>query len=164
MTKRTIGMRPALAILVVSLTFPMATPSASQSSDGCKRAEGDWLDSLNDVGGTSGTITNAGILNGTTQTVYNPAFVFSLDPNVVSYVAETTISTNHGQLVTSNVYLYNFVTGVGTAMGRINSDTSTGRFAGATGVLYFNTTETIGVAPDQSYATTITGQVCLATE
>jgi hypothetical protein len=141
-----------------------AQSASAQSANGCKRAEGDWLDALNAAGGTSGTITNAGLLNGTTETVYNPAFVFTLDPNVVSYIAETTITTNHGRLVTNNVYLYNFVTGQGTTMGTIDANESTGRFAEATGVLYFNTTETIGAPPDQSYRSTITGAVCLAND
>lgn len=158
--------RCALRIVLVlaSCSLWLAPPAFGQSIGGCKKIEGNWLDSLNAVGGTSGTITNAGILNGTTETVYNPAFVFTLDPNVVSYVAETTITTNHGQLVTSNVYIYNFVTGLGTALGSVKPDASAGQFAGATGVLYFNTTETTGVFPDQSYLSTIAGEVCFAGE
>ncbi|MDQ3174377.1 MAG: hypothetical protein M3Q91_11845 [Acidobacteriota bacterium] len=70
---------------------------------------------------------NGGILNGTTETVYDPAFVFTPDPNVVSYIADLTITTHQGELKTSNVYIYNFVTGLWTAMGNINPGTSTGR-------------------------------------
>jgi hypothetical protein len=66
-------------------------------------------------------------------------------------------------LKTSNVYVYNFVTGLWTAMGRIDADMSTGRFAGATGVLYFNG-ETIGVLPNQSYPSAITGEIWFAHE
>jgi hypothetical protein len=131
-----------------------------QSSDSCRQAKGQWRDSLNASGGTSGTITKGRMLNGTTETVDNPAAVFTLDPNVVSFVAETTVTTNRGLLVTNNVYIYNLVTGLGTALATISSNASTGRFAGATGVLYFNTTETIGVPPDQSYVSTITGTIC----
>ena len=155
--------RTTFAVLILTFGTLLIGQSASgQSNSSCKRAAGEWLDSLNAAGATSGTITNAGILNGTTQTVYSLAFVFTIDPNVVSYVAETIITTNHGQLVTKNVYIYNFVTGRGTAMATISPGASTGRFEGATGVLYFNTTETLGVFPDQSYASTITGAVCFA--
>jgi hypothetical protein len=165
MANATIRKQTTWAVLFATVGSLLAgAPALGQTNSSCKRAEGKWLDSLNAVGGTSGTITNAGILNGTTKTVYNPDFVFTLDPNVVSYVAETTISTNHGQLVTGNVYLYNFITRVGTTLGTINPDESTGQFAGATGVLYFNTTQTIGVPPNQSYVSTIAGEVCLANE
>ena len=164
MTNKTIRGSIACGMLALALGLVVPGQSASAQLQGnCKTVAGDWLDSLNAVGGTSGTITNGGMLNGSTETVYNPAFVLTLDPNVVSYIAETTVVTNHGDLKTSNVYLYNFVTGLGTAMGRINPETSTGKFAGATGVLYFNT-NTIGVFPDQSFASLITGEVCLATE
>lgn len=138
--------------------------ASDDSNSSCRQARGRWFDSLKATGGTSGTITNGGILNGTTETVYNPAFVFTLDPNVVSYVAETTITTKRGLLVTNNVYIYNLVTGLGTALATISPNASTGRFAGANGVLYFNTRETIGVVPDQSYVSTITGTVCFAHE
>lgn len=133
--------------------------SARSSNSDCKQAKGYWFDTTNSTGGTTGTITNGGVLNGTTETVYDPAFVFTPDPNVVSYIAETTITTNQGQLKTSNVYIYNFVTGLWTAMGNINPDASTGRFAGATGVLYFN-----GKTIDQSYPSEITGEICFANE
>jgi hypothetical protein len=165
MANATIRGQTTWAVVFATVGSLLAGTSAlGQSNNSCKRAEGRWVDALNAVGGTTGTITNAGILNGTTETVYNSAFVFTLDPNVVSYVAQTTITTNHGQLVTSNVYLYNFVTGLGTTLGTISSNASTGQFAGATGVLYFNTTQTIGVPPDQSYVSTIGGEVCLAQE
>jgi hypothetical protein len=56
--------------------------------------------------GQSGTITQGGILNGTTVVVYDPAFVITPNPNVVAYIAELIIATRQGQLKTSNVYLY----------------------------------------------------------
>jgi hypothetical protein len=150
----------ALLILAIPSSLLFESPVAAQSNS-CIRAEGEWLDTLNGPG-TSGITAGAGLLNGTTETVYSPAFVVTPDPNVVSFIAETTITTNQGLLVTNNVYLYNFVTGVGTAFGTINAGASTGRFAGATGVIYFNTIQTIGAFPNQSFKSTITGAVCLA--
>jgi len=147
-----------LLALVLLLICGMET-AAAQSPDTCRPVKASWLDTLS-ASGTAGAVTNGGILNGTTETVYNPAFVFTPDPNVVAYIAETTLTTTVGQLKTSNVYLYNFTTGVGTAMGRVNPSTSTGKFAGATGDLYFNLIKTIGVAPGQSYLSEIAGQIC----
>jgi len=130
----------------------------------CKQAKGYFFDTFDlSFGGTSGTITNGGILNGTTETVYNPAAVFTPDPNVVSYIAELTITTAQGQLKTSNVYIYSFATGLWTAMGHINPETSTGRFAGATGILYFNGS-TIGALPDESYPSEVNGEICFGVE
>jgi hypothetical protein len=165
MANTKIGRLSTVVALVfsVGLLLPAHSASAQSPNGSCRQARGNWFDSLNSTGGTTGIITRGGILNGTTDTVFDPAFVFTPDPNVVSYIAELTITTKHGQLKASNVYIYNFVTGLWTAMGRINADLSTGRFAGATGVLYFNG-ETVGVPPDQSYPSTITGKICFVNE
>ena len=139
-------------------------PQSAKSK--CKQAKGYFFDTIDlSIGGTTGTITNGGILNGTTETVYNPDFVFTPNTNnqVVSYIGDLTITTHQGELRTSNVYLYDFATGLFTVIGRINPATSTGRFAGATGVLYING-NTIGVFPDQSYPSDIAGEICLANE
>ena len=66
----------AFAVLVLTLgSLLVGQPAVAQNDDKCIRAKGDWLDALNAVGGTSGTITRAGFVNGTTETVFNPAFV-----------------------------------------------------------------------------------------
>ena len=163
----------AFCLLVVnqmaSAQSPMAAVFAGRPIDAaskgqnefraCKEVKGLWIDVTNDMGGTTGTITNGGILNGKTESVYDAAFVFTPDPNVVSYIADLIITTRQGRLSTSNVYIYNFATGLWTAMGRINTDKSTGRFAGATGVLYFNgkTTE-----DGLTYISNVSGETCFA--
>ena len=43
----------------------------------CKEVKGLWIDVTNNIGGTTGTITNGGILNGRTESVYDAAFVFT---------------------------------------------------------------------------------------
>jgi hypothetical protein len=156
-----VRLRTTWAVLALAFAVIVLGQSLSgQATPGCIRVQGVWLDALNTVGGSSGVVTRAGILNGTTETVYNPAFVFTPDSNVVSYIAETAFTTNHGTLATNNVYLYNFVTGLGTVMATVSPEESSGQFAGATGTLYFNTTETIGLPPNQSYTSTIAGEVC----
>lgn len=101
MTNSRIGSVTILVVLALTLGLWLPRQSASaQSPNSCQRARGRWFDSLNSAGGTTGTITQGGFLNGTTDTVYNPAFVFTPDPTAVSYIAESTITTNHGLLKT----------------------------------------------------------------
>jgi hypothetical protein len=136
--------------------------SAKSRDRDCIQARGDMIEVSPGTGLiTTGTITQGGILNGTTETLFNPVFVFTPDPNVVSYIGDLTITTHRGQLKTSNVYLYDFATGLFTVLGRVNSSTSTGRFAGATGALYFNG-KTIGNG--LTYQQSITGEICFANE
>ena len=50
--------------------------------------------------------------------------------------ADMTVTTNRGLLKTSNTYIYSFETGFFTVMALIDPNLSTGRFAGATGVVH----------------------------
>jgi hypothetical protein len=151
-----------LVALVLSLgLFPMEQLILAESrSSNCKQVKGNSIEYLGSTCCTdTGAITNGGILNGRTEYVSTPAFVVTLNPNVVSYNADFTLTTKRGLLKASNVFIYNLVTGLWTAMGHINPDTSTGRFAGATGVLYFNG-ETIFNANPITYPSDITGKIC----
>jgi hypothetical protein len=158
------GKRMTFAAFVLTLclfSLEQSTLARSRNSN-CKQVKGNSLEYLASTCCTdTGTITNGGILNGTTEYVYNPAFVVTPDPNVVSYISEFTLTNNRGQLKASNVYIYNLVTGLWTAMGQVNPDRSTGRFAGATGVLYFNG-KTVGNATPITYPSDITATICLA--
>jgi len=147
-------------LVLISYLFPFNQSASGQSpNSNCKQVKGNSIEVFSGGLITTGTITNGGILNGTTEFVYNPAFVFTRNPAVGSYIAELTITTIHGQLKTSNVYLYNFGTGQFTILARIRSDASTGSFAGATGLLYFNG-KTVGSA----FPSEITGEICFANE
>jgi hypothetical protein len=153
----------AVAIAIFGL-FGLGESALAQN--GCRQAKGVWIDGVSGTPytGASGTITRGGILKGTTVVVYNPAYVITPNPNVVAYIAELTITTPHGQLKTSNVYIYDVARNdLWTAMGFIDPETSTGIFAGATGVLYFNG-KTIGIYPLAVYPSNITGQICLTRE
>jgi hypothetical protein len=152
-----------VALVLGFCLFSPEQPTSAQSPNrNCKQAKGNSIEVFPGGGFvTTGTITNGGILNGTTEFVYSPAFVFTPDPTVGSYTADMTITTIHGQLKTNNVYLYDFATGLFTILGRINSDTSTGRFAGAEGVLFFGG-KTIG--DGFTYQADITGEICFANE
>lgn len=149
---------------VILTVVPFALGQPASESEKCKQVKGAWFDGVagSTYTGQSGTITQGGVLNGSTVVVYNPAFVVTPNPNFVAYISELTITTNRGQVRTSVVYLYDIVTNdLWTAIGYIQPNSSTGKFAGATGVLYFNG-KTLGTYPLAVYTSEITGQICFA--
>jgi hypothetical protein len=164
-------------ILVASfISISMASSASAQSrpSDGssatrrqhdCQELRAESIETVGDVANfiEVGVITNGGILNGTTEYVFDPATgsVRVTDPDVVSWFSAFTLTTKRGELKAHNVFLYNLVTGLWTSMAQINPATSTGRFARATGILYFNGS-TIGVVPDSSYPSDVLAHICLA--
>jgi hypothetical protein len=113
---------------------------------------------------SSGILTQGGLLNGTTHTVYPPGGVFTQDPNVVTFLSETTITTNQGQLKTSNVVLFAIATQQATAFWRINPGGSTGRFAGATGLLFLNVSKGTVNGTVFTYFGDISGEICFANQ
>jgi hypothetical protein len=130
----------------------------------CQEVKARFVDVYSGGATTSGTITQGGLLNGRTVTVFTSGAFSTPVATVVSFTGDLTITTDHGLLKTSNVYIYDFATGQGTAIGRINPNTSTGRFAGATGVLFLNETKTIGSSIPFTYQQDITGEICFAKE
>jgi hypothetical protein len=61
----------------------------------------------------------------------------------------------------SDVNTFNFVTGYFTKFGQINPTTSTGKFAGATGVIFF-TGKTIGTPDVGPFEAEIRAEICFA--
>jgi hypothetical protein len=179
--------RTVMTLVAVVLTFglfPLAQSASAQSSRGlfgargnsapstsaqsansnCQKLKGIRIDVFDPAAGiSSGTITSGGWLNGTTETVINfdAGFVFTPDPNVVAFLSNTTITTIDGQLKASLVTTFNFATGFFNEWGNINPSTSTGRFAGAAGVIFFNgkTIRNIDTGPFESE---IVGEICFA--
>ncbi len=138
--------------------------SSQSANSNCKKLKGIRIDVFDPAAGIAfGTITRGGILNGTTADVinFNAGFVPTPDPNVVAYLSDTTITTRRGQLKTSLVTTQNFVTGVFTQFGNINPNTSAGRFAGATGVIFFNGMP-IGDPSIGPYKSVFLGEICFA--
>ena len=89
------------------------------------------------TGVVSGPVTNAGELNGNLEDVINfgAGFVVTPDPTVFAYTTDLTITTIHGQLKANPVTIQSGVSGAGAEWGEINPNTSTGKFAGATGTI-----------------------------
>ena len=113
---------------------------------------------------STGVITHSGLLNGTTQYVYDTDAFSTPDPNMVTFGADLTITTNRGQAKARVVVLFNFVTGIWTQIATFNPNTSTGRFVGAIGTLWYPNGTTINLDNGaQIYPSNVTGQVCLAT-
>ncbi len=151
----------AAKMIPLALGLLSLAPSAFAEKRECKEAKGQLVDIYSGGATTSGTLTEGGWLNGTTLTVFPPAYVVTPNPSVVAYTGILTITTNQGQLKVSNVYLYNFVTGQGTVFGNVDPVGSTGIFAGATGVIFLNLTSTMGSGPIV-YQESVSGQVCFA--
>lgn len=139
--------------------------SAQSANRVCQKLKGSSLSVFDPATGVvTGPVTNAGFLNGTSEDVINfgAGFVFTPDPNVVTYLSDLTITTRHGQLKTSSVTTQSIVTGDGTEWGYINPDTSTGSFAGATGVVFF-TFRPVGDDPSVGpYEAELSGEICFA--
>jgi hypothetical protein len=144
-----------------------APSTSTQSANGnCRAIKGRGIQVFDPVlGVVSGPVTNAGILNGTLEDVINfgAGFVFTPDPTVVAYTTELTITTNHGQLRASPVTTQSVITGIGAEWGTINPNTSTGRFAGATGMIFI-TFKPVGDPSVGPYEAEMSGEICFANE
>ena len=146
-------------LAMIALTASLYSQAALADNDGgCKNAKGSLSVVNNGNGTTSGAITKGGRLNGTTQAIFTSALSPTPDASTFSYTDNFSVSSNDGVLKTSNVGLFYVGVGAFTEIARIDPSTSTGRFAGATGVLYINGTTTDGGATFQAE---IRGDVCL---
>jgi hypothetical protein len=145
-------------VLTIGLVF-LEQSATAQSANNCMKVKARLIDVSSGGNTVTGTITNGGILNGTSETVFSSVFLPTPDPNTVSFTADDyTLTTNRGVLKAHNVYIFDFARGLATALYRIDPNTSTGVFAGATGVLYVNG-KSIDVGTVQA---DITGEICFA--
>ena len=147
-----------LALFALTVGWFSSSQSAFAVSD-CQKEKGNLTVVNNGNGTTSGTITQGGKLNGTTQSVFTSAFTATPDPNTFSFTDDLSITTKKGVLRTHNVAIFDVAHGVFSAINRIDPNTSTGDFAGATGVLYVNGKTLDGGATFQAE---VTGEICFA--
>ena len=158
-----------LAMLVAVLTiclFSLEQASAQSPLSSCKKIKGSGVQTFDPATGiVSGPVTNAGVLNGTLEDVINFAagFVFTADPNVVSYTTDLTITTINGQLKASPVTTQSVVSGAGAEWAHINPNTSTGRFAGATGMIVISF-KPVGDPSVGPYEAEFSGEICYAND
>lgn len=144
------------AVLTVGL-FSLS-PVVSATGD-CQKVKGNESVVNNGNFTTTGTITEGGKLNGTTQTVFTSGFFPTADLNTFSFTDNLTLTTHKGILQTHNVTTFDLATGLFTAIARIDPSGGTEDFAGATGVLYINGRTSDGGA---TFSGEITGEICSA--
>jgi hypothetical protein len=114
---------------------------------------------------STGVIRHSGRLNGTTQYVYDTDGFTTPDANMVTFGAGLTITTRHGMAKARVVFLFNIATGIWTSIATIDPNTSTGRFVGARGTLWYPNGTTINLDNGaQVYPSDLTGHLCLATQ
>ena len=136
--------------------------SAKAAKSNCKKLKGTRIDLYDPTAETAfGAIHNGGFLNGTTADVINFStfVIFTPDPNIFTYLSDTTITTINGQVKVTFVTTQNGATGIFTQWGSINPETSTGIFAGATGVIYM-AGKSIGDPANGPFQAEVLGEVC----
>lgn len=156
---RTLATLVMIALTACLFSLPQVALADDDEDGSCKEARGNLSVVNNGNGTTSGRIRQGGRLNGTTQAVFTSAFTPTPDPNTFSFTDDLTVTTHRGVLKTHNVGVFDFATGLFSAINRIDPNASTGDFAGATGVLYVNGKTTNGGATFQGE---ITGEICFA--
>lgn len=145
-------------ILLVVLGLVVLEQAASAEGR-CKEARGNVVEVFDGKSTATGTLTNGGWLDGTTVAVfYGPGYP-TPDPKEVTFASTFTLTTRHGQLKGTRIYLYDIVTGQSTIMMKIDPAGGTGIFTGATGLLFFNELEN---TMQTTFYATVGGQVCFA--
>jgi hypothetical protein len=110
----------------------------------------------------SGSVSNAGWLNGTAQLVFQAFGDPTPKPTAFTGFARFTFTTGNGQLQGSALVLYDTATGQGTNLLYVDPTASTGIFAGATGTLFENLTQSTVTSTTLTVQVELSGQVCFA--
>ncbi len=120
-----------LIVLVITLVTSF-TPAYASGQRHSINAKGKGQ--LTSATTTAGKLIGGGLLHGTTTATLN---ITALDQTTgdATYVGVVVITTKHGTLTLQDAGLFNLVTGVFSSHSTVAS--GTGRFAGATGDLYF---------------------------
>ena len=155
--KRTIkklSITSVAALALILFASIGVAPAQAQASD-CKHVKGDVSVAFG-PGSANGSVSNGGALNGALSTAFVPGGVMpTADPTSITFTADSTFTAVGGNLVTNDVYVLDFVLGVGSAMMKIDSAASTGIFAGASGVVYLNIRSTTPANGEAELAGTI---------
>jgi hypothetical protein len=148
-------------MLVAALALAVLQPATSAENQ-CRKVVGSMV-AVADPSSNSatGTLSHAGFLNGTTVAVFNSRPYTTPVPTQVTFTSTFALTTSHGQLNGNATYLFDFATGQGTAIVKIDPAAGTGIFAEATGVLFINLvkSDTVGTGP---FHELIEAQICFA--
>src|SRR5437016_12748238 len=100
------------ALLLIGCFLSVEQSVSAEPADNCMKLKGNFTDENAGPGQTAGQITKAGILNGSTQRVFNSGALPTPDPTTVSFTGDYTVTTNRGVLKTHDVYIFDFATGL----------------------------------------------------
>ena len=145
--------------IAFALTVVLLTSSRPAMASSCQKVKATEIAGFTSPTTVEGTVIKGGILNGRSLAVITSAALPTPDANVFSFTIAKSFITEKGTLQTYSPHLYDFATGVGTAFARIDPNSSTGAFAGATGLLYINFYQNEGGLTSTSE---ITGNICIA--
>ena len=155
--------RTLVMLVAFALTLGLASlekSTSAQSPNQCLKVKGKVFETFTNGGNTNmGTVTNGGILDGAMERVFNSAPRPTPDPATISLTMDFTVTTNRGVLKTHVVSILDLASSVATGIHRIDPNTSTGVFAGATGILYENVNINFQSFTAESV---ITGEICFA--
>ena len=136
------------------------TDHAASAQSNCKDAKGTLIELFTSGDTTTGAITNGGWLNGTTVSVFNTATFPTALPTQVTFGSTFALTTGSGELKGTRTYLFDFVALKAVTMTMIDPTTSSGAFAGATGVLYTTSSKISPGPPPTTFHEEVEGQVC----
>lgn len=163
---RTILRTKLLTSVATILALGLICLEEQASAQGnCKQAKGTVVESEpNTSPVVSGTISNAGWLDGTAILVFQAFGAPTPQPTAFTGFAHFAFITRQGQLKGSAIVLYDTATGQGTNLLYIDPNASTGIFAGATGTLFENLTQSTFTSTTLTVQIELSGQVCFAGE
>lgn len=161
------GHRHSIGIMAFAVCIFTFTAVAA-AADECKRVHAQIISTpifgclTSPIGlCTSGTIEGNHGLRGSTfftadSAAPGPATAHNAAATI-SYSGVLEITTAHGVLVTRDTGIFDQASGIFSSYDVVDSDDSTGRYAGATGTLFIGGTTVNG----QFVTTVITGEICL---
>ena len=161
-TAYTYRLRFFASFVAISLALVLglsSSPRSAMAFSGCQKVKGTEIAAFTSPTTVEGTVTQGGILNGSTLAVLTSAPLPTADPNIFSFTIAKSFMTDKGVLQTYSPHILEVTTGVGTAFARIDPNASSGIFAGATGILYINFYQN-----DDGVTSTseVSGEICFA--
>lgn len=154
-----------LAWCLVGLFGALALGSQAWAGDGCRKVNATLKGGFTGALSTAGEITGGGRLNGTTAFTGDglapAAGVAPIVPeSTASYTGVLVITTRHGTLSLRDVGIFDtdVAGGDGEFTSRARVIDGTGRFAGATGILFFHG----DTAEDFTFKADVSGEICPA--
>ena len=150
--------RLSALIVIASIAASLCQGAMADDHRKCKSVDADLGVVSNGNGTTSGSVRHGGRLEGTTRAVFTSALSPTPNPAAFSYTDEFSITTDRGVLKAHNVGLFVVGSGLFSEIAVVDSGTSTGDFAAATGALYITgKTRDGGV----TFQAAISGEICL---